>query len=435
MAWAVRQVPEHLSAALGTSLIPVINYSEPSANSVFLCLSVREIMVKPVDAWLLPDGVADVLPAEAVRLEALRRRLLDRFASWGYALVFPPLMEYLDSLLTGSGRDLEDLTFKITDQLSGRLMGVRADMTPQVARLDAHCLPVAGPARYCYAGTLLQTRPTGLSASRCPVQIGAELYGHAGVESDIEVIRLMLDALTLAGARDIHLDLGHVGIFRALAAAAGLDADAEGRLQDILARKSLPEWAAELPQLTAVTAALQPLPTLCGDISVLARAAAVWAVAPAAVQQALSDLQSVVTALQASHPQVTLYVDLGELRGYHYHTGLVFAAYVPGQRSEVAKGGRYDHVGEAFGRARPATGFSADLKQWLDFDATPLPARGILAPSGDDAALRAAVAAARASGERVVQQLPGVSLDGIAAGCDRELIFEAGCWQARPLAS
>ena len=154
-----------------------------------------------------------------------------------------------------------------------------------------------------------------------------------------------------------------------------------------------------------------------------------------AVQQALSDLQSVVTALQASHPQVTLYVDLGELRGYHYHTGLVFAAYVPGQRSEVAKGGRYDHVGEAFGRARPATGFSADLKQWLDFDTTPLPARGILAPSGDDAALRAAVADARASGERVVQQLPGASLDAVAAGCDRELIFEAGRWQARPLAS
>lgn len=419
---------------LGSSRIPVVSYAEPSDDSVFLCPNMREIMVKPVDAWLLPDGVADVLPAEAARLEALRRRLLDRFSSWGYALVFPPLMEYLDSLLTGSGRDLADLTFKITDQLSGRLMGVRADMTPQVARLDAHCLPVSGPARYCYAGTLLQTRPTGLSASRCPVQIGAELYGHAGVESDIEVIRLMLDGLMLAGARDIHLDLGHVGIFRALAATAGLDADTEARLQDILSRKSLPEWAEALARLAADTQALAPLPGLCGDAGVLARAATAWAGAPVAVRQALSDLEAVVAALAASHPEVTLYVDLSELRGYHYHTGLVFAAYVPGQRAEVAKGGRYDHVGEAFGRARPATGFSADLKQWLAFDAAPVPARGILAPAGDAPALREAILQARAAGERVVQQLPGAALDAAAAGCDRELISEAGRWQVRPLA-
>lgn len=394
-------------------------------------------MVKPVDAWLLPDGVADVLPAEAARLEALRRRLLDRFASWGYALVFPPLMEYLDSLLTGSGRDLADLTFKITDQLSGRLMGVRADMTPQVARLDAHCLPVDGPARYCYAGTLLQTRPTGLSASRCPVQIGAELYGHAGVESDIEVIRLMLDGLLLAGARDIHLDLGHVGIFRALAAASGLEGAAEARLQDILTRKSLPEWAAVLPELVppALQPELLPLPTLCGDVAVLDRAARTWLDAPAAVTQALADLQAVVAALRATHPQITLYIDLGELRGYHYHTGLVFAAYVAGQRSEVAKGGRYDRVGEAFGRARPATGFSADLKQWLAFDALPPPARGILAPAGDASALLAAIAELRLAGQRVVQQLPGIALAAADAGCDRELIFAEGRWQARPFAS
>lgn len=395
-------------------------------------------MSKPVDAWLLPDGVADVLPVEAARLEALRRKLLDHFSSWGYALVFPPLMEYLDSLLTGSGSDLEGLTFKITDQLSGRLMGVRADMTPQVARLDAHCLPVDGPARYCYAGTLLQTRPTGLSASRCPVQIGAELYGHDGVESDIEIIRLMLDSLQLAGARDIHLDLGHVGIFRALAESAGLDADGESRLQDILARKSLPEWAEVLPRLVPAAgaqAALEPLPTLCGEIAVLDRAARAWPDAPVAVARALADLHAVIAALRASHPQVTLYIDLGELRGYHYHTGLVFAAYVAGQRAEVAKGGRYDHVGEAFGRARPATGFSADLKQWLGFDATLPAARGILAPAGDAAALATAITELRAAGQRVVQQLPGAALDAAAAGCDRELVFEDDRWQARPLSS
>lgn len=388
-------------------------------------------MVKPVDAWLLPDGVADVLPAEAARLESLRRRLLDLFSSWGYDLVFPPLMEFLESLLTGSGRDLADQTFTITDQLSGRLMGVRADMTPQVARLDAHCLPVSGAARYCYAGTLLQTRPAGLSSSRCPVQIGAELYGHAGVESDIEVIRLMLDGLALAGARDIHLDLGHVGIFRALAAQAGLDAGREAVLQDILVRKSLPEWAEAMAGLDG-QALLTALPTLCGDLAVLERALATQGSAPAAVQSALRDVQAVADALCQSHPQVTLYIDLSELRGYHYHTGLVFAAYVPGQPAEVAKGGRYDHVGEAFGRARPATGFSADLKQWLAFDAQSALTPAILAPAGDEAGLRAAVAALRQSGERVLHQLPGI---GNATGCDRVLVPEAGAWVVRPLIS
>ena len=386
-------------------------------------------MVKPVDAWLLPDGVADVLPAEAARLESLRRRLLDLFSSWGYDLVFPPLMEFLESLLTGSGRDLAEQTFTITDQLSGRLMGVRADMTPQVARLDAHCLPVAGAARYCYAGTLMQTRPAGLSSSRCPVQIGAELYGHAGVESDIEIIRLMLDGLALAGARDIHLDLGHVGIFRSLAVQAGLDAGREAALQDILVRKSLPEWADAMTGLEAQTL-LTALPTLCGDLAVLERT--LQAEAPAAVQSALRDLQSVAAALRQSHPQVTVYIDLSELRGYHYHTGLVFAAYVPGQPAEVAKGGRYDHVGEAFGRARPATGFSADLKQWLAFDAKPALRPAILAPAGDDAALCAAVAALRQSGERVLHELPG---SGVATGCDRVLVAESGAWVVRPLNS
>lgn len=395
-------------------------------------------MVKPVDAWLLPDGVADVLPAEAARLESLRRRLLDRFASWGYALVFPPLMEYLDSLLTGSGSDLDDLTFKITDQLTGRMMGVRADMTPQVARLDAHCLPVQGPARYCYAGTILQARPTGLSASRCPVQIGAELYGHAGVESDIEVIRLMLDGLILSGAKDITLDLGHVGIFRAFVQAARLSRAVEHQLQDILTRKSLPEWHEQLTALAnaELSQALLPLPSLSGDVSVLNRAARTWPNAPQAVAAALADMQAVVSALHASHPQVNLYVDLGELRGYHYHTGLVFAAYVAGHRSEVAKGGRYDHVGEAFGRARPATGFSADLKQWLDFDHQSGVARGILAPAGEAAALLQAISDARADGQRVIQQLPGATVSAADVGCDREFVFEEnGRWQVRSIVS
>ncbi len=394
-------------------------------------------MVKPVDAWLLPDGVADVLPAEAARLESLRRLLLDHFGRWGYALVLLPLMEYLESLLSGSGRDLADLTFKITDQLSGRLMGVRADTTPQVARLDAHCLPSQGPARYCYAGTVLHTRPMGIAASRCPVQIGAELYGHSGVESDIEIIRLLLDALAIAGAEQLHLDLGHVGVFRALAALAALDGDTEASLRDMLTRKSLPEWREAIPARVDAEhqAALLPLPELVGDISVLAQARALWASAPSAVAQALADVEAVIHAIEQSHPHVVLTLDLGDVRGYHYHTGLVFSVYAPGHAREIAKGGRYDHIGEAFGRARPATGFSADLKQWLAFSQPALSAQGILAPIGDEPLLREAIAQARAHGQRVVQQLSGALLSAGEAGCDREFYFADACWQVRAVAS
>lgn len=395
-------------------------------------------MVKSVDAWLLPDGVADVLPAEAARLESLRRRILDHFSCWGYELVFPPLIEFLDSLLTGSGRDLDGLTFKITDQLSGRMMGVRADMTPQVARLDAHCLPVQGPARYCYAGSLLQTRPSGLSASRCPVQIGAELYGHAGVDSDIEVISLMLSALKIAGAKDIHVDLGHVGIFRSLIAAAELNTDQECALQDVLSRKAMPEWRELVPQWVQAPAlkdALLALPLLSGQQSILAASALSAANLPASIKQAISDLEQLLLAISARHPDVTVFIDLGELRGYHYHTGIVFAAYVPGQTTELAKGGRYDHVGEAFGRARPATGFSADLKQWLQLAEHSAPLDGILAPEGAEHALLSAIENLREKGERVLQQLPGALLSASAAGCNRELILEDGRWLVRQIVS
>lgn len=395
-------------------------------------------MVKSVDAWLLPDGVADVLPAEAARLESLRRRILDHFSCWGYELVFPPLIEFLDSLLTGSGRDLDGLTFKITDQLSGRMMGVRADMTPQVARLDAHCLPVQGPARYCYAGSLLQTRPSGLSASRCPVQIGAELYGHAGVDSDIEVISLMLSALKIAGAQDIHVDLGHVGIFRSLIAAAELSAEQECALQDVLSRKAMPEWREMVPQWVQVPAlqeALLALPLLSGQKAILTASALSATNLPASIKQALTDLEQLLLAVSARHPDVTLFIDLGELRGYHYHTGIVFAAYVPGQTTELAKGGRYDHVGEAFGRARPATGFSADLKQWLQLSARTTSQQGVLAPAGTDSALLSAVAALREQGERVLQQLPGALMHAHDAGCNRELVLDNGHWVVRQIVS
>jgi ATP phosphoribosyltransferase regulatory subunit len=389
-------------------------------------------MTRPVDTWLLPEGVSDVLPAEAARLEALRRRLLDCCATWGYQLVIPPLMEYLDSLLTGSGHDLELMTFKITDQLSGRLMGVRADITPQVARLDAHTLKVEGPARYCYAGTTLNTRPASLAASRCPVQFGAELYGYEGVAGDIEILRLMLETLGLAGCRDVQLDLGHVAIFRGLARVAGIDGADEAALFDIFQRKAV----ADLNDFLAARALapehverFQGLLRLAGGIEVLGRARALLGGLAADIDAALDALAAVANALAVSHREVGLYFDLTELRGYHYHTGLVFAAYTPGLRAELAKGGRYDSVGEAFGRARPATGFSADLKTLLACDGVSAASALILAPAGDEPALRGAIAALRATGERLRQALPGEAVDARALGISRELRQVDGKWQ------
>ncbi|MGH8493356.1 MAG: ATP phosphoribosyltransferase regulatory subunit [Moraxellaceae bacterium] len=393
-------------------------------------------MSRPVDTWLLPEGVADVLPAEAARLEALRRCLLDRFAAAGYQLVFPPLMEYLDSLLTGSGHDLDLMTFKITDQLTGRMMGVRADITPQVARLDAHTLQVEGPARYCYAGTTLNTRPAALAASRCPVQIGAELYGYAGVAGDIEVLRLMLDMLAVAGCENIQLDLGHVTIFRELARLAGIAGTDEALLFDIFQRKAVADLRDFLSARTvppALSAKLEGLLKLAGDETVLVQAQALLAGASPAVDAALAALATVATATRTSHANVSLYFDLTELRGYHYHTGLVFAAYAPGARAELAKGGRYDAVGEAFGRSRPATGFSADLKSLLDFYRAAENVAGIFAPAGEDSALLTAIATLRAAGERVVQALPADGSTAATLACSRELRLSAGQWLVTPL--
>jgi ATP phosphoribosyltransferase regulatory subunit len=386
-------------------------------------------MSRPVETWLLPEGVSDVLPAEAARLEILRRRLLDCYSAWGYQLVFPPLMEYLDSLLTGSGHDLDLMTFKITDQLTGRMMGVRADITPQVARLDAHSLPVEGAARYCYAGTTLNTRPASLAASRCPVQVGAELYGYAGVAGDIEVLRLMLETLAIAGCRRVQLDLGHVAIFRGLARRAGIAGRDEALLFDIYQRKAVAELrdflaAQALPAANA--AQFEGLLKLAGDASVLVAARTLLQGLAPEIDVALAALETVAAALQASHPEVTLYFDLTELRGYHYHTGLVFAAYTPGARAELAKGGRYDHVGEAFGRSRPATGFSADLQNLLGCFTEDGIRGGILAPAGEAPALREAIAALRRQGERVLQSLPGDNSQ--AAGCDRVLEQANGQW-------
>lgn len=387
------------------------------------------------DRWLLPDGVEELLPAQAERAEQLRRDLLDLFRSWGYRLVMPSLLEFTDSLLVGLGSDVDLLTFKVTDQLSGRTMGIRADITPQVARIDAHSLRQDGPVRLCYAGSVLHTRPKSLMASRSPIQIGVEFYGDAGLASDGEVVLLMLETLRVAGLSEVTLDVGHVGIYRALVRAAALgDAD-EQQLFDALQRKAGAEIDAALERAvrdTQVRAWLRALTRLQGDLGVLSRAREELQGAPAEVQAALDELVAIAALVQARLPDVKLYFDLSELRGYHYHTGLVFAALVPGWGQAVANGGRYDHVGEVFGRARPATGFSTDLKALIALsDGAVAGGRGaIAAPCDDDIELWRAMQALRAQGEQVIAALPQ---QGVPAGCDRQLVLRDGRWQVAAL--
>lgn len=391
-----------------------------------------------VDRWLLPDGIEEVLPPEAARIETARRRVLDLFQRWGYELVITPHVEFLESLLTGAGQDLDLKTFKVIDPLSGRQMGLRADITPQVARVDAHTLRREGPSRLCYAGSVLHAKPRALVSSRSPIQLGAELYGDSSTSSDVEVISLMLETLCLADVPDVHMDLGHVGIYRGLARAAGLSGDAEQHLFDALQRKAMDEIA-ELtdgidPDLANM---LRALARLCGDRATLDVARSVLADAPAAVREALDGLIRIADELAARYPSLPLYFDLGELRGYHYHTGVVFAVFVPGVGQSIAQGGRYDDIGADFGRARPATGFSTDLKTLVSLGNAVLdvPVVGIWAPYSTDPALWQVVCQLRAQGERVVQALDGQQ-DAAAngAGCDRLLSLENDSWTVIPLA-
>lgn len=383
------------------------------------------------EQWLLPDGVEEILPERAAAIESLRRELLDLFGRWGYQLVFPPLIEFLDSLLNGTGRDLERETFKLTDQQTGRLMGIRPDITPQVARMDAHSLRRTAPTRLCYCSTAVRTRcqPGG---SRTPYQIGVELFGHAGVQSDAEVIALLLDTLALAGVAPVTLDLGHVGIYRALVRRAGLSAEDEAALSDIYLRKARDELDAFLSELALTTElrdALAALPWLAGGQAVLDRARAELAPFGAEVLGAIDELAALAAFVESRYPAVQLHIDAGELRGYHYHTGALFAAYVDGSSEAVAKGGRYDHIGEVFGRARPATGFSADLRLLADGRRGAL-AQGILA-EGDwlDVGFAAEVNRLRETGETVLVTLPGADNDGKALNCDRRLVNQSGKWK------
>lgn len=384
------------------------------------------------DRWLLPEGIEEVLPAEARRLELLRRRLLDLLATWGYELVMPPLIEYLEALLTGTGRDLDLQTFKLTDQLTGRLMGVRADMTPQAARIDSHYLKRDCPVRLCYVGSVLHTRPDSFAGSRELLQLGAELFGHPGPESDIEILRLMLAVLAAAGVRDAHLDLGHVGVFRALAGAAQLPESLESELFEAMQRKTrtaVEQLLAQSGAPATLKAMLAALIDLNGDATTLARARDVLKDAPRGVAEALANLEAVARA--AAGLNVPLYFDFAELRGYRYYTGVVFSAFVPGQGQAIARGGRYDGIGRAFGRSRAATGFSTDLRRLLGLTAVADARRGVLAPYGDDAALVDEIARLRAVGERVVVRLPGSAATAQELGCDRELVRDDNRWTVK----
>ena len=375
--------------------------------------------------WLLPEAIEDVLPRDAQHIEALRRRLLDEFSRHGYDYVMPPLLEYIESLLAGSGSDLDLRTFKLVDQLSGRSMGVRADITPQVARIDAHLLNRKGVTRLCYCGSVLHTLPAGFNVTREPLQIGAEVYGHAGLEADIEVIRLLALTLELCGIATSRIDLGHVAVFRALVEQSGLSQDAELELFAALQGKDVPT----IRDLVAGVAeparsALLALPELHGDRGVIDRAARTLPPLPAIVS-ALADLRR----LADTFADLPLGFDLADLRGYHYHSGVAFAAYCHGSPGAIALGGRYDDFGRAWGRPRPATGFSLDLREVARLTSANSGASGaILAPWTDEAQQQVEIARLRALGERVMAELPDHDGSWREAGCDRVLVRRDDQW-------
>ncbi|HJF27099.1 ATP phosphoribosyltransferase regulatory subunit [Acinetobacter bohemicus] len=384
------------------------------------------------ETWLLPDGVADVLPEQAQVIETMRRQSLDFLASRGYQLVYTPFIEYIESLssLSESNQDLDLATFKVIDQLSGRLLGVRADMTPQVARIDAHVHPVEGVARYCYAGTVLHTKPQGFNTTRAPLQLGAELFGSDSIDADVEMVDLMISLIQEAGvAEGIHLDLGHVGLFRSMVAQAGLTKADERRLSDLYQRKALPE----LQEYTAGLSFGQDFYALgryASDLDALQAHLSEDVLANPDFKQAFEALFSTKNEVQARWPNLHIGVDVVELRSYHYHTGLMYAVYAPNRAAALAQGGRYDGIGRHFGRARPATGFSCDLYALSTgkFKAIQV----VVAPKGTDTALVAAIQNARAQGLNVIQLLGNDELSSIPYAT-HQLVNANGEWTVKTI--
>jgi ATP phosphoribosyltransferase regulatory subunit len=384
-------------------------------------------------AWLLPEHIADVLPREARHIEELRRGLLDVAAGYGYELVMPPLLEHIESLLSGTGRELGLKTFKLVDQLSGRTLGLRADSTPQVARIDAHLLNREGVTRLCYCGPVLHTRPAGIHASREPLQLGAEIYGHAGLEADLEIQDLALDSLRRAGVVDATLDLGDARIVRALLGEARLGAGALDAVYAALAAKDaagLLEATREVP--APGRCGLQDLLGLYGGRDVIG-AARRRLPQSAGLAAALDDLELLAGHARAAHERIAIGVDLADIGDYAYYSGPRFAVYAEGSSDAIARGGRYDEVGAVFGRNRPAVGFSLDLKELAVLAQGSGARRAIRAPWADDTALRAAIRRLRDGGEIVVCGLPGLAPEGDEFACDRELVGVDGQWTVRAL--
>ncbi|HEY1043680.1 MAG TPA: ATP phosphoribosyltransferase regulatory subunit [Telluria sp.] len=375
--------------------------------------------------WLLPENIADVLPSEARKIEELRRLMLDNFRLYGYELVMPPMLEYVESLLAGAGKDMDLRTFKLVDQLTGRMIGLRADMTTQVARIDAHLLNRDSVTRLCYAGSVLHTRPSGLHATREPIQIGCEVYGHAGLEADAEIQELALASLALAGFDEVRLDLTHVGVLRAILAGDPAAAACETAIVALLRAKDatgLAELAAPFDQTTRD--ALLALPNLYGDVEVLGRARELLPDLPG-IARALAELAALAGSAIG---RANVAIDLADLRGYQYESGAMFALYVPGLPNAVARGGRYDHVGETFGRARPATGFSLDLRELARLLPVAERKHSIRAPWGNAPELREKISGLRKAGEVVIQSLPGHEDELDEFEYDRVLVLEDGNW-------
>ncbi|MGE8558540.1 MAG: ATP phosphoribosyltransferase regulatory subunit [Acinetobacter sp.] len=384
------------------------------------------------ETWLLPDGVADVLPEQAQVIETLRREALDFLASRGYQLVYTPFIEYIESLssLSESNQDLDLATFKVIDQLSGRLLGVRADMTPQVARIDAHVHPVEGIARYCYAGTVLHTKPQGFNTTRAPLQLGAELFGSDSIDADVEMIDVMLNLLKTASFEDgIHLDLGHVGLFRSLVKHAGLTKAEESQLSDLYQRKALPELA-EFTKELKFGADFYTLGRYSSDLDALEANLSAEIIADPAFKQAFDAVKTTRSEIQARWPDLHIGIDVVELRSYHYHTGLMYAVYAPNRAAPLAQGGRYDGIGEHFGRARPATGFSCDLYALSAGQFQQV--QQVVAPKGTDKALLDAIATVRAQGLSVIQLLGNDDLNSIPFAT-HQLVNKANEWTVEPI--
>ncbi len=386
--------------------------------------------------WLLPEGVEEILPPKAMQLEKLCRSAIDLISTWGYEFVIPPMIEYLESLLTGTGEDLDLQTFKLTDQLSGRLMGIRADITPQVARIDAHLLNQDTPTRLCYLGSVLHTRPGKSGETRSPLQLGAELYGHAGVASDIEVVKLMLATLKHVNIKNIYIDLGHSGVFRTLSADSSLNEGQKIQVFDVLQRKARDELKDLFKDWNITDAnsnTLLELIDLHGDTSVLTEAKKCFRKISPDVIQYIDELTALTESLK-SESDISINIDMAELRGYHYHTGMVYTAFVAGEGEGIAFGGRYDDIGSAFGRARPATGFSTDVKSLLKLqENNDNSTSRIFAPDISDELLQQKIKSLREAGEIVVQELEGQTSTAREMGCDRLLEKDKDEWTVKKI--